>query len=181
MSPMYWMDICAAGILTYVWSWLSFNWGRSMAMSLNYTIKSTCSFTRNTQTNTHSLHHCKWADNMAVACGSWSQCVCAEMWSWAVTLLPLPPVGSAGPRGPLGVPGSACLTGRWKEAERGVGSCQPASYCEAAVPRPSTHPLSGWDRGLQQAFVSGKTPSLTALASFTLTLPDMSLSAEKNM
>lgn len=37
---------------------------------------------------------------------------------------------------------SVCLTGCWKGAGRGASSCQPACYCEGAVPRKSTHLLS---------------------------------------
>lgn len=49
--------------------------------------------------------------------------------------------GSVGPWG-LGGGRSVCLTGCWKGAERGAGSCQPGRYCEGAVPKQSTHLLS---------------------------------------
>lgn len=65
------------------------------------------------------------------------QCVGIYNWSPSTTLSRVSVSLGIGWRGE-----SVCLTGCWKGAEWGAGSCLLARYCEGAVPKQSTHLLS---------------------------------------
>lgn len=67
----------------------------------------------------------------------WFVCVGIYNWSPSTTLSRVSMSLGIGWRGE-----SVCLTGCWKGAGRGAGSCLPARYCEGAVPKQSTHLLS---------------------------------------